>query len=114
MSKTQNKFVIFGNPVAHSKSPQMQNAGLKYIGFNGIYEKHHLENGNDISFQIRFNYSDEKMSIQISEKFNILLTFTFLNFIINVEKDFFNTISGHSNIIQLLVCFLIIYLIINQ
>ena len=48
MSKTQNKFVIFGNPVAHSKSPQMQNAGLKYIGFNGIYEKHHLENGNDI------------------------------------------------------------------
>ena len=42
------KFAIFGNPVSHSKSPQMQNAGLKYIGFNGIYEKHHLENGNDI------------------------------------------------------------------
>ncbi len=48
MSKTQNKFVIFGNPVAHSKSPQMQNAGLKYIGFNGIYEKHHLEDGSKI------------------------------------------------------------------
>ena len=36
------KFVIFGNPVAHSKSPQMQNAGLKYINFDGIYEKHHF------------------------------------------------------------------------
>lgn len=42
------KFVIFGNPVAHSKSPQMQNAGLKYINFDGIYEKHHLEDGNTI------------------------------------------------------------------
>ena len=39
MSKTQNKFVIFGNPVAHSKSPQMQNAGLKHINFDGNYEK---------------------------------------------------------------------------
>lgn len=48
MSNIKNKFVIFGNPVEHSKSPQMQNAGLKYIGFDGIYEKHHLENGNDI------------------------------------------------------------------
>ena len=48
MSKTQNKFVIFGNPVSHSKSPQMQNAGLKHINFDGNYEKHHLENGNEI------------------------------------------------------------------
>ncbi|MFA6740318.1 MAG: shikimate dehydrogenase [Arcobacteraceae bacterium] len=48
MSNIKNKFVIFGNPVEHSKSPQMHNAGLKYIGFDGIYEKHHLENGNDI------------------------------------------------------------------
>ncbi|QKF67256.1 shikimate dehydrogenase [Arcobacter venerupis] len=42
------KFAIFGNPVAHSKSPQMQNAGLKHINFDGNYEKHHLENGNEI------------------------------------------------------------------
>ncbi len=42
------KFVIFGNPVAHSKSPQMQNAGLKHINFDGVYEKHHLEDGSTI------------------------------------------------------------------
>lgn len=42
------KFAIFGNPVAHSKSPQMQNAGLKHINFDGNYDKHHLEDGNTI------------------------------------------------------------------
>lgn len=32
------KFCIFGNPVAHSKSPQMQNAGFKknIIGKNDV------------------------------------------------------------------------------
>ena len=42
------KFVIFGNPVIHSKSPQMQNAGLKHINFDAVYEKFLLENGEDI------------------------------------------------------------------
>ena len=30
----KEKFAIFGNPVEHSKSPQMQNAGLKHINFD--------------------------------------------------------------------------------
>ena len=34
MSNMKNQFVIFGNPVEHSKSPQMQNAGLKHINFD--------------------------------------------------------------------------------
>jgi len=42
------KFVIFGNPVAHSKSPQMQNAGFESLNYNGVYEKHHLEDGSSI------------------------------------------------------------------
>ena len=42
------KFVIFGNPVIHSKSPQMQNAGLKHINFDGFYDKFLLEDGNKI------------------------------------------------------------------
>src|SRR5574344_1592863 len=42
------KFVIFGNPVVHSKSPQMQNAGFKHINFDAVYDKFLLENGEDI------------------------------------------------------------------
>lgn len=41
-------FTIFGNPVEHSKSPQMQNAGLKHINFDGVYDKTHLEDGSTI------------------------------------------------------------------
>ncbi len=41
-------FTIFGNPVSHSKSPQMHNAGFKQINFDGNYTKSHLENGNEI------------------------------------------------------------------
>ncbi len=42
------KFTIFGNPVSHSKSPLMHNAGFGAIGFDGEYSKTHLENGDDI------------------------------------------------------------------
>ncbi len=48
MLNEKKKFVLFGNPVEHSKSPNMQNAGFKHIGFNGVYEKHLLEDGNKI------------------------------------------------------------------
>ncbi len=43
-----DNFTIFGNPVEHSKSPQMQNAGLKSINYNGFYDKTHLEDGTKI------------------------------------------------------------------
>ncbi len=42
------KFTIFGNPVSHSKSPLMHNAGFKALGFDGEYSKTLLENGDDI------------------------------------------------------------------
>ena len=42
------KFVIFGNPVAHSKSPQMHNAAFKFSGFDGSYDKFLLEDGVQI------------------------------------------------------------------
>ncbi|RXJ99859.1 shikimate dehydrogenase [Arcobacter sp. CECT 8989] len=48
MSENKKTFAIFGNPVEHSKSPQMQNAGLEELNFNGIYKKHHLEDGDTI------------------------------------------------------------------
>ena len=42
------KFVIFGNPVAHSKSPQMQNAGFNNLKYDAVYEKHQLLDGSTI------------------------------------------------------------------
>ncbi len=41
-------FAIFGNPVEHSKSPQMHNSGFKSLGLDAKYIKHSLENGNII------------------------------------------------------------------
>ncbi|MBT6577622.1 MAG: shikimate dehydrogenase [Campylobacteraceae bacterium] len=41
-------FTIFGNPVEHSKSPQMQNAGFEQLNFDGKYTKTHLEDGGII------------------------------------------------------------------
>jgi shikimate dehydrogenase len=62
------KFAIFGNPVAHSKSPQMQNAGLKHINFDGNYEKHHLENGNEIKKTfLESNYKGANITVPHKE-----------------------------------------------
>lgn len=41
-------YTIFGNPVEHSKSPQMHNAGFEYLHYDGEYTKTHLENGNEL------------------------------------------------------------------
>ena len=41
-------FAIFGNPVEHSKSPQMHNAGFKHLGFDAQYIKHQLLDGSTI------------------------------------------------------------------
>ena len=46
--KDIKKFVIFGNPVEHSKSPQMHNTGFEYIAYNGKYEKYLVEDGKEI------------------------------------------------------------------
>ena len=68
MPKDKKQFVIFGNPVAHSKSPQMQNAGLKYINFDGIYEKHLLEDGSKIKeVFLQNNYSGVNITVPHKE-----------------------------------------------
>lgn len=43
-----NYFTIFGNPVVHSKSPQMHNSGFQYLDFDGVYDKTQLEDGSTI------------------------------------------------------------------
>lgn len=62
------QFVIFGNPVAHSKSPQMQNAGLKHINFDGNYDKHHLEDGSTIKeVFLQNNYTGANITVPHKE-----------------------------------------------
>jgi shikimate dehydrogenase len=41
-------FVIFGNPVSHSKSPLMHNFTLKGLGINGCYGRYLLKNGDSL------------------------------------------------------------------
>ena len=42
------KFTIYGNPVIHSKSPQMHNAGFRQIHFDGNYDKTLIEDGTTL------------------------------------------------------------------
>jgi shikimate dehydrogenase len=41
-------FTIFGDPVKHSKSPAMHNAGFQFIHFDAEYSKTLLKDGNQI------------------------------------------------------------------
>jgi len=41
-------FTIFGNPVSHSKSPLMHNLTFKGLGYNGVYTRYKLEDGNEL------------------------------------------------------------------
>ena len=44
------KYAVIGNPIGHSKSPQMQNAGFEYYGMGSIYGKIHVEHGELAEF----------------------------------------------------------------
>lgn len=42
------RFAIFGDPVEHSKSPNMHNNGFKDIHCDAVYEKNHLTDGTKL------------------------------------------------------------------
>jgi shikimate dehydrogenase len=48
MSKEQEKFLIFGNPIEHSKSPQMHNSAFEHLNLNCFYEKYLLIDGKKL------------------------------------------------------------------
>ncbi|NWF66389.1 MAG: shikimate dehydrogenase [Campylobacterales bacterium] len=41
-----NYFSIFGNPINHSKSPQMHNMAFKKFGYKGVYSRYLLNDGS--------------------------------------------------------------------
>jgi shikimate dehydrogenase len=42
-------FTIFGDPVAHSKSPLMHNLAFRALGIDACYGRHHLTDGSTLS-----------------------------------------------------------------
>ena len=60
-------FTIFGNPVEHSKSPQMHNAGFKLLNFDGNYTKTHLEDGTKIK-EVFLNNNIQGANITVPHK----------------------------------------------
>lgn len=61
-------FAIFGNPVEHSKSPQMHNAGFKYLGFDAKYIKHQLLDGSTIKEEfLSHHYSGANITVPHKE-----------------------------------------------
>jgi shikimate dehydrogenase len=61
-------FTIYGNPVIHSKSPQMHNAGFRQIHFEGNYNKTLIEDGKDLkeSF-LKYNISGANITVPHKE-----------------------------------------------
>jgi shikimate dehydrogenase len=51
--KDKQLFLIFGNPVAHSKSPLMHNYFFKKENINACYTKYLLEDGKEIINKFR-------------------------------------------------------------
>ena len=62
-----NKYTIYGNPVSHSKSPQMHNAGFKLLNIDAIYNTTHLEDGEKIK-QHLLEYNINGANITVPHK----------------------------------------------
>jgi len=61
-------FTIYGNPVEHSKSPQMHNAGFKLLNFDALYTKTQLQDGNTIKDEfLKNNISGANITVPFKE-----------------------------------------------
>ena len=61
-------FTIYGNPVEHSKSPQMHNAGFKLLNIDATYTKTFLEDGNSIKKEfLQNNISGANITVPFKE-----------------------------------------------
>ena len=60
-------FTIFGNPVAHSKSPLMHNLSFKGLNYNGCYTRYRLEDGTQLRDKF-FNLNIKGANITVPHK----------------------------------------------
>lgn len=60
-------FAIFGNPVAHSKSPLMHNLAFQGLGFDGCYARYLLEDGEKLK-EIFFSLGLKGINITVPHK----------------------------------------------
>lgn len=64
-----NKFIIFGNPVEHSKSPIMHNSAFKYLNEESNYDKYLLEDAKKLKeVFIKENFSGANITVPHKEE----------------------------------------------
>lgn len=62
------KFAIFGNPISHSKSPQMHNSGFDFLNLNAKYFKILLEDGKNLKTAfLEYNLSGANITVPHKE-----------------------------------------------
>jgi len=60
-------FAIFGDPVAHSRSPLMHNNVFKELGFNACYTRIHLKDGNKLR-EVFFKLKLDGVNVTVPHK----------------------------------------------
>ena len=62
------KFAIFGNPISHSKSPQMHNSGFDFLNIDAKYFKILLEDGKNLRDAfVRYGLSGANITVPHKE-----------------------------------------------
>ncbi|AXH09873.1 shikimate dehydrogenase [Malaciobacter halophilus] len=62
-------YAIFGDPVEHSKSPQMHNSAFEFLNIDAVYKKHHLKDGKKLKEEFLNNlYSGANITVPHKEQ----------------------------------------------
>ncbi|PHO11682.1 shikimate dehydrogenase [Malaciobacter marinus] len=62
-------YAIFGNPVEHSKSPQMHNSAFEHLNIDAVYKKHHLKDGKKLKNEFLNNlYTGANITVPHKEQ----------------------------------------------
>ncbi len=70
MSENKNikNYAIFGDPVEHSKSPQMHNSAFDYLQIDANYKKHHLQNSKILKDEFLKEYAGANITVPYKEE----------------------------------------------